>query len=156
MYSYLLLLHNLFRWIVLILAIYALYNNYTGWRNAKVFEKKDKRLNSIFIGTLHLQLVIGAILYFGFSPYVSQAMEDMKAAMRNPVLRFWGVEHIAGMIIAIAVAQIGNIISKKSATDTEKFRKAFVFFMIAVLIIILSHPFAFHGEERTLNPFEHV
>ena len=154
MYTYLLLIHNLFRWIVVILAVYALYNNYTGWRNAKVFSKKDKSLNGIFIGTLHLQLVIGFILYFGYSPYVSQAMENMGKAMKDPVSRFWAVEHILGMIIAVAVAQIGNIISKKAGTDTEKFRKAFVFFLIAVIIIILSHPFAFHGQERTWNPFE--
>jgi uncharacterized membrane protein YfcA len=156
MYLTLLLLHNLVRWIIVILAIYALYNNYNGWRNGRVYAKKDKTLNGIFIGSLHLQIVLGIILYFGFSPFVSQAMEDMKTAMKDSTLRFWAVEHILGMIIAVAVAQIGNIVSKKSATDTEKFRKAFIYFLIAVIIIFLSHPFAFHGGARPLNPFDRI
>ncbi len=156
MYPYLLFIHNLFRWVVILLAIYALYNNYSGWRNTKVFTKKDKTLNGIFIGTLHLQLLIGIILYFGFSPYVHEAMDNMKTAMKDSTLRFWAVEHLGGMIVAIAIAQIGNIVSKKAVKDSDKFRKAFIYFMIAVLIIFLSHPFEFHGQARPLNPFDRV
>lgn len=156
MYSFLLIVHNLFRWIVVLLAIYAIYNNYSGWRKASVFTKKDKNLNSIFIGTLHLQLVLGLLLYFGFSDLVGMALGNMKAGMKDPILRFWAVEHITGMVIAIAIAQIGNIVSKRAATNPEKFRKAFIYFLIAFVIMILSHPFAFHGESRPMNPLEHV
>jgi hypothetical protein len=156
MYSFLLIIHNLFRWIVIILALYAIYNNYSGWRKGIIFSKKDRTLNTIFVGTLHLQLLLGLILYFGFSDYVSMAMGNMKAAMKDPILRFWGVEHITGMVIAIAIAQIGSIVSKKAATNPEKFRKAFVYFLIAFIIIILSHPFSFHGESRPMNPLDHA
>ncbi len=156
MSSFLLMLHNLMRWIIILLAIYAIYNNFTGWRNARKFTKKDKTLNGIFVGTMHLQLLIGLIMYFFVSPMMKEILGDFGAAMKDAGKRFWAMEHIAGMIIGIAVVQIGNIVSKKSADDTEKYRKAFVYFLIGVLIIVLCLPYSFHGGERPLNPFDHA
>lgn len=156
MYDYLLMLHNLFRWLVLFIAIYTLYTNFVGWKNAKTYTRRDKVMNSTFVGMLDLQLIIGLLLYFVFSPTTQLAFNDMKYAMHNPELRFYAVEHIAGMVIAIIVAHIGAAISKRSKSDTHKFRKAFIFFGIAILLILLSLPFTFHGGARPLNPFDHV
>jgi hypothetical protein len=151
--NFLLFVHNLMRWLVIIMAFLALYNNFTGWRKKRKFTRKDKALNGTFIGTLHLQLLLGIILYY-MSPIVSSAWSNFAGAMKKPEIRFWIIEHPAGMILGIIIAQVGNIISKKGATDEIKFKRAFYFFLIAMLIIMLSLPYVFRGGERPWDPFE--
>jgi flagellar biogenesis protein FliO len=148
MYEFLLILHSWLRWIVLIFGIYAIWQNYQGWQSQRKYTAADKRLNTFFIGSLHLQLVIGLILYFGVSPMMQGIMADFGGSMKVKELRFWSVEHLTGMIVGIAVAQIGSIKSKKQSSDTAKFRTAFNWFLIGLLIILLMIPFGIWNVER--------
>jgi hypothetical protein len=153
MYDILLLLHSWLRWAVLGLGIYALFNNYSGWQSERKFTDNDKRINAFFIGSLHLQLVIGIILYAGVSPMMAGILADMKGSMKNKEARFWGVEHITGMIIGVVIAQIGSIKSKKQRGDTSKFRTAFSWFLVGLLLILLMIPFGIWNADRPLFRF---
>lgn len=93
------------------------------------------------MGLMHLQFLTGLILYIWLSPITQIAFSDFGAAMKNPELRFFGVEHITGMIIAVIVAQIGRTKSKKAPNDVLKHKRAFIFYTISVIIIIISMPF---------------
>ena len=135
--------HNLFRWILLIIAIITIYKYYIGWKGNKKFTSGDNILGSSFIAVMHLQLLIGLVLYFFLSPISQAAMSNMALTMKDPVLRFWGVEHFAGMLIAVIVAQVGRIISKKSANDIDKYKKGFIYYLISILIVIASIPWPF-------------
>ena len=149
MYEILLILHSWLRWVVLGLGLYAIYANYAGWQAQRSFTASDKKINTMFIGTLHLQLVIGLILY-GISPMMQSIMADFGGSMKVKELRFWSVEHMTGMIIGILIAQIGSIKSKKASSDTSKFRIACVYFGIGLLIILLMIPFGIWNPERPL------
>ncbi|MEN9609612.1 MAG: hypothetical protein RLZZ628_426 [Bacteroidota bacterium] len=137
MYSILLLIHSWLRWAVLIAAAIALFRSFTGWQKQLAFTDSDKRMNAIFMGFLHLQLVLGLILYF-VSPITAAAMQNFGAAMKDKNLRFWGVEHQTGIILGIVVAQIGSIKAKKQGSH----QTAFIWFAIAILLILISIPFA--------------
>jgi hypothetical protein len=142
MYEALLIAHSWLRWLVLIFGLGAIFLAYRGWASNKLFGPNDNRFGVIFIGSLHLQLLLGLILYFFLSPITAAAFQDMGAAMRNRDLRFWAVEHLVGMLIAVIVAQIGRIKSKKAPTDLQKHKLAAIYFTIAMILIIVSIPFA--------------
>ena len=150
MYEIILLLHSWLRWAVLGFGLYALYNNYAGWQSERKFTAADKRVNTIFMSSLHLQLLIGLILYLGVSPMMEGILADFKGSMKDKNLRFWSVEHMAGMVVGIVVAQIGSIQSKKQRGDTSKFRTAFTWFLAALIIILLMIPFGIWNVERPL------
>ncbi|MBC8110579.1 MAG: hypothetical protein H7Y04_05915, partial [Verrucomicrobia bacterium] len=98
-------------------------------------------------GSMHLQLLLGLILYFGLSPFGLKAFDlGMKVVMKTPTYRHWAVEHITTMIIAVAIAQIGRIVSKKAPSDLLKHKRAAIYYSIAVFLILLSIPYAFVGE----------
>ena len=149
MYEILLLLHSWLRWVVLGAGLYAIYNNYSGWQAQRKFTDSDKRLNTIFIASLHTQLVLGFILYF-ISPMMDVILADMSASMKDKGSRFWAVEHMTGMILGIIIAQVGNIKSKKQSSDTSKFKTAFIYFLIGLLLILLMIPFGIWNPERPL------
>lgn len=139
MYDILLLLHSWVRWISLVLFVVVIYKSITGL-SGKSYQKIDKTLASSLMGTLHLQLLVGFLLYFFYSPITTMAMENMKIAMKAAPVRYWAVEHISVMLIAIVVAQFGSIKVKKTSGDKKKFKFQLIFFGLALLLILSRIP----------------
>ncbi|MBK7696353.1 MAG: hypothetical protein IPI30_19195 [Saprospiraceae bacterium] len=111
---------------------------------------RTKKLNTYMMLLLHSQLVIGLALYFGVSPMMKDIMANFGGSMKDSAQRFWSVEHMMGMVIGIIVAQIGASKAKKQSTDAQKFKTGFMWFTIAILIIILMIPFGIWNVERPM------
>ena len=141
MYSILLFIHSWTRWVVLIAAVWAIIKSFTGWQGNKPFTKQDNSAGAAFVGSVHLQLLLGLILYFFGTHWFEVLLSDTRGTMKNPVARFWAIEHLFTMIIAAAVAQVGRIKSKKAVGDTKKHKTAFIFFTVAIILILLAIPF---------------
>jgi len=138
MYSTLIVIHNILRWGVLIAGIYAITKAARGVMNKKGFTQTDNRSQLIFVMICHTQLLIGLILYF-ISPAVDAAFKS-GVMMKDAAYRFVAVEHIATMIIAIALIQVGRTLSKKATDAFSKHRKALIFFSIGIILILSRIP----------------
>jgi hypothetical protein len=150
MYQFLLSFHSINRWTVLLLALIVLFRSFSGWQGRKAYTKNDNIFHAIFIGLVHLQLLTGILLYFFYSPVTQQALADFGASMKDKSLRFWAVEHFIGMVIGVVIAQVGRIAAKKASAPEQKHRKAFIYTLIAVVIILLLIPFGIFNEARPL------
>jgi hypothetical protein len=84
-------------------------------------------------------VLFGILLYAWLSPITRQAFGDIGAAMKEASLRFWVVEHIFGMVIALALAHVGRVRIRK-ASLARRHRLAATFFGLALLAILLSIP----------------
>ena len=108
----------------------------------------------MFIGLFHLQVLLGLILYSGVSPLVRAGMKDMGAAMKDSVLRFWTVEHIVLMLLAVIVAQVSMSLSKRATEDISTFKRAAIGFTLALILMCLGIPWPFRESVgRALLPF---
>ena len=125
MYPLILTLHSWMRWIVVIVGVIALVKFLIGWLGKKDWAALDARLASIFPVTIDIQFLLGLLLYFVLSPITTGALRDFGAAMKNSVVRFYTVEHILMMLIALIVAHIGSMMIKKRTDATAKFRSRF-------------------------------
>jgi uncharacterized membrane protein len=130
--------HSGLRWVVLILMLLAIVNSLIS-RN---YEKKHKMINLFAMISLHTQLLIGLILYF-ISPRVKFVEHWMSSKVAGGAFRFYNLEHISLMIIAIILVTIGRKIAEKQATDIDKHKKIRAFYTIALVIIIASIPWPF-------------
>ncbi|MEM9327136.1 MAG: hypothetical protein AAGA85_15820 [Bacteroidota bacterium] len=139
-YTFFLYTHSWIRWVVLIVAIVLVIKSLIGLFGSKPYQKLDNALSASFVGFMHLQLLIGLVLYFFLSPLTEYAMKDMGSAMRDGELRFWAVEHLTVMILAIVFAQVGRSISKRSEDNSVKFRFQAIFFGAALLLMIIGIP----------------
>ena len=124
----------------MIILIITLIKYLAGWLGNKPWKKSDNILGITFVWLIDLQLITGLALYFFLSPITKLALSNFGAAMKNPELRFYAVEHILMMIIAIVLVRIGRAKSKSAKTDTGKFRIASVFFLIAMMVIYAAIP----------------
>lgn len=140
MYNILLIVHNILRWGVLFAGIYAITKAARGVINKRDFTKSDNTSQLIFVMFCHTQLVIGLILYF-ISPAVDAAFKSGEM-MKNSAYRFVGLEHIATMIIAIALIQVGRTLSKKAADSIQKHKIALRYFIIGMILILSRIPWS--------------
>ncbi len=148
LYSFTLYLHSWNRWIILIAGILTILFAMAGMVNKKEYTKRDKVTSLIFISSLHLQLLIGLLLYFVLSPVTLHALSDFGAAMKDGAIRYWAVEHSLVNLIAIFVAQAGSILTKRKQNSRAKFKSTLVWNIIALVLILAMIPMGMMGVER--------
>ena len=73
MYTFLLYTHSWLRWAVLIAGFVLIALSLTSWMSNRPYAKKDNILSASYTGLLHLQLLIGLLLYIVYSPYTQSA-----------------------------------------------------------------------------------
>jgi hypothetical protein len=141
LFSILLPLHSILRWIVILLAVVTIGRALIGWLGKKSWTPLDSRLSSIFTISFDIQVFIGLILYF-ISPNNQVALRNFGAAMGNADLRFFAVEHIFLMILALGIAHAGRTLSRKAKDAFKKHRNAALFYILAILIVLSAIPWA--------------
>ncbi|MDX2305268.1 MAG: hypothetical protein NW226_20830 [Microscillaceae bacterium] len=141
MYFTTLFIHSWLRWVVLILAIWVIIRSLSAWLGKKDYLASDNRLAIFFIAFMHLQLVIGLILYFVYSPMGLAAFQQgMGSVMKNGAVRYWAVEHIFTMVVAVVLAQIGRTRSKRAVNPIAKHKNLAIFTILALLLILSRIP----------------
>src|SRR5688572_21007323 len=116
MYPLFLTVHSWLRWVVLLLGLLAVARAIAG-RGGRPWSNTDDSIGKWFIASLDVQFLIGILLYVWLSPITQVAFADFGAAMRNAGVRFWAVEHLLGMVIAIALAHIGRAKIRSATSD---------------------------------------
>jgi len=140
MYTGFLHLHDALRWLLLLSLIVTVLKYLAGWLGQKPWTKTDNVLGIVFTSLMDLQLLTGLVLYFFLSPLTKIAFSDFGAAMKNADLRFYAVEHLVMMLVAVVLVHIGRAKSKKAKTDVAKFKTASIFFLIALVVIVAAIP----------------
>lgn len=138
MYTFFLHLHSGLRWIILLAAVIVVIKSLIGWLSGGKYAKLDNILSASYVGFMHLQFLVGLVLYIFLSPWTSNFSFDMS----DPTVRFWSVEHLAIMLLAIVAAQVGRTKSKKVSIDSAKFRIQAVFYGIALILILVGIPWS--------------
>jgi len=132
-------IHNVNRWVVLILLVITLFQAYRGWIRKVDWEPGSRRAALFTTISMDVQLLLGFVLYFT-SPITTQALRDFGAAMGNDMQRFFALEHLLYSILAIAVAHIGSSRAKKSAEGPASYRTLAIFFSLSLLFLFLGIP----------------
>lgn len=145
----LLILHNLIRWLILIFAFWTVISALTGLSAKREYTVSDGRSNFFFMLSMDIQLLIGMILYFSNGWF--ESLKHIAESMKDPMVRFFTMEHSVMMIIAWILVHAGRISVKKAKTPQAKFKKTLLFFGIALLIILIAIPWPF--REAVARPW---
>lgn len=138
-------LHNLLRWIILILLLVSIYKSYSGWRGGKAFQSGDKKTWLFTMIAAHLTLLLG-LYQWTLGRYGLFTFKGDGNMMGNAFTRFFQVEHPVSMIIAVVLITLGHGMAKKPVDHTTRYRKAFFYFLIALILILVAVPWPFRGD----------
>lgn len=137
-------LHNFLRWVILILLVISILKAYLGWQGRKVFAPGDKRIWLFTMISAHTTLLLGLYqVAWGRYGIFSTTLPAGTSVMKDKFFRFFWVEHPVGMILAIILITLGYGMSKKSVSDEVKYKKAFYYFLIALIVILATIPWPF-------------
>jgi hypothetical protein len=148
LYTIVLGLHNLVRWVVLITLILALVRAYYGMARKRKWTEGDRRAGMFFSIAMDTQLLLGVILYIFLSPITRQLFTNFGGALSNPDVRFFGVEHLLFMLFAVIFTHIGRSLSQRAVDPEKKHRNAAIFYTLAAILLVLGIPWS-----RPLIPF---
>jgi hypothetical protein len=139
-YTVLLHTHNIFRWLVLLALVVSVVLAFSGWFGKKGWKKADNTSGLILTIIMDTQFLIGIILYAFVSPLTKAAFNNFGAAMKNADLRFYAVEHILIMIIALVLVHIGRAKTRKDIAPWKKHRTAAIFYGIGLILVLSAIP----------------
>lgn len=135
MYQGLLHLHNLLRWIILILLLLSILQS---------FQKKHQLVKTslwLMIAT-HITFLVGIYQWLNGELGLSLIEKNgMGPVMKDPVFRFWAIEHITAMLIAIILITVARGFAKEG-----RYRTTSWIYVISLLLIIVSIPWPFRVD----------
>jgi hypothetical protein len=123
--------HSGWRYVVFLLLIIAVVKALSGWFGNKTYTEGDRKLNVFTLISAHIQLLIGLVLYF------SEGWYKLSSA-GAPAVRYFKMEHITMMVVAIILITVGNAKSKKLTEAVAKHRAIAIFFGLALILIIIA------------------
>ena len=146
-------LHNLLRWVILVLLIFSIVKSYTGSKSNRTFSSSDKKTWLFTMIASHITLLLGLYQWtlgrFGLFTFVKPEGVSM---MKDPTLRFFQMEHPVMMILSVVFITLGYGMAKKDVSDDLKYKKAFRYFTIALILILVAVPWPFRQIGRPWFP----
>jgi hypothetical protein len=133
MYTGLFHTHSLLRYFILISLVVVIVKAILGLINKQAYGKWDNKLGLYLFIFTHMQLLIGLILYF-VSPFVKFGPDTMS----DKTTRYWTVEHILMMLIAVVLITLARTTSKRMTSDEGKHRRMLIFNGIALVVIVAT------------------
>jgi len=140
MYNTVKTLHSFWAYLVLLILILATINAIIKFIGKKEYHAKDFRLSLFTLIVMHIQLLIGIVLFFA-SDYLSLIREmGMSSIMKNSSLRSNIIEHPIIMILVVILITIGYSKHKKKLTSTSKFKTIAIFYTLSLLLVLAKIP----------------
>jgi len=150
MYAVILIVHSWNRWLVLFSAIATLVVAMRGRSARRPWSETDQRVARVFISALDLQALLGLLLYFVLSPIIPKTLSEFKAAMHVGALRFFAIEHVTMMLLALITAHGFWAYAKRAPDAAARQRRVTWGVGISLLLILSSIPWPWLEAGRPL------
>jgi hypothetical protein len=148
MYTTVLMLHSWIRWIALIAIVGATLAVVRG--KVEGNGSLADRWGLVAVTALDIQMLLGLLLYLVVSPNMQEIRAHFGEAMRNPQLRFWAVEHLTAMFVALILVHLGRVLARKAKTPAAKRTRLLVCFGVATVAMFLGTPWPGMAAGRPL------
>lgn len=134
-------LHNLLRWIILVLLMVSIVKSFIGARSGKPFENGDRKIWLFTMIVSHITLLLGLYqLFLGRYGIMSAGYTGEGSFMKDRFFRFFWLEHPLLMIFSIILITLGYGMAKKAVPDQDKYKKALRYFTAALILILAAIP----------------
>jgi hypothetical protein len=140
MYQIVLAVHNIIRWVILIAGAVAVIRAYMGWFGSRNWTETDRKAGLLLTISIDIQVLLGLLLYIFLSPITNAAFRALGDVMGDAGLRFFTLEHVFYMVLALVFAHLGSILPKKVEDAVAKHRRAAIWFTLAFLVVLLGMP----------------
>lgn len=126
--------HSGWRWIVLVLLVSAILYAFAN-KN-----KYHQKINLFALIATHVQLILGLLLFF-----ISPKVQFSEGFMKNPISRFYTVEHTVLMLLAILLITLGYAKAKRASNIGIANKNIRLYYGLGLILILISIPWPFRN-----------
>ena len=137
-YSLAFKIHIVISSITLLAGIATIALSVQGIIRKREYGRSDFGVSMVFNVALYFQLILGFLIYYLLRSAQEGPMWEVPDTQNDASLRFWAIEHIALMIFALFLTQLGRAFIKKSKGSFRKFRASLFYFGASLLLILFS------------------
>jgi hypothetical protein len=138
LYTFTFKIHIIISTITLLAGIFTAVLSAQGWIRKRPYTKLDEAVSITFNLALYLQLILGFIIYFTLRTSLEGPFWEVPNTENDASLRFWAIEHIALMIFALFLTQLGRLFIRRSKNPVRKFKASLFYYGVALLLILFS------------------
>lgn len=139
MYEVVKMIHSYWAYLVVIMLVVATFNALIKFFGDKEFHAVDFRISLFTLIVMHIQLLIGLVLYFT-SPFGLKNITNNGMGGLDSFARLLAVEHPFVGILAVAAITIGYSKQKKKLTSKPKFKMLAIFYTLGFLLVLSRIP----------------
>lgn len=140
MYETVKFLHSYWAYLALVILVISTLNALFKYLGNKEFGAFDFRVSLFTLIVVHIQLLIGVVLFFSAGYLTIIRETGMGEIMKNASLRSNIIEHPLTMIIAVVLITMGYSKHKKKLTSKPKFKRLAIFYTIALILVLTKIP----------------
>ena len=124
--------------LTLLTGITTLILSVEGLTKRREYARVDTWISLLFNIGLYLQLILGFLIYFTLRTSLEGALWEVPDTENDASLRFWAIEHIALMIFALFMTQLGRVFISRASISTRKFKASIFYYGTSLLLILFS------------------
>lgn len=128
-------LHSVNRWVVLVLLLITIFTAFSKWMSNKDYTPQDKKYALFALIFTHIQFITGLILLF-----ISNKVSFEGDWIKQPLYRFFGMEHMSMMILGVIFITVGYSIAKRKSNAKSKFQMTWIFYALGLITILSRIP----------------
>lgn len=136
-------LHNLLRWVVVVVGVIAIILSWIAVSRKSQWTGPLRTIGTAFTGVMDIQVLVGIVYYAFFSQIVKAGFQNFGAAMSNSAVREYLIEHSLGMIVAMVLVHIGTAAAKRKNAPAP----AAIYYTLALVAVFVFIPW-----DRALFP----
>jgi hypothetical protein len=140
LYTWILVLHSLFRWPVLLALIAAAFAGWQALITGRPSNDAVSVIRRLAVSTVDVQFLLGLLLYVWLSPWPRQFFLSGPGSLANHEVRFFALEHFMLMFALLVVVHLGNVLARRSPSPAGKNRQTALWFSAAVLLVLAGIP----------------
>jgi hypothetical protein len=138
LYTFTFNIHIVISTITLVAGILTVVLSLHGLVRKRVYTKWDVGVSIAFNIALYFQLILGFIIYFTLRTSLEGQFWEVPNTENDASLRFWAIEHIALMIFALFLTQLGRLFIRKTHIEFRKFKASLFYYGSSLLLILFS------------------
>ena len=142
MYSILLTVHSLVRWLVVVTMSTTTILALRGYFGKRLFQKLEDTSRFWTVTIAHLQLTIGVLLY-GLSPVTTLSWKNPESFEWINDFTFFSILHSILMVTSVVLLTVGSAFIKRNTNSRDKFKTMLFWFGIALIILLIAIPWSF-------------
>jgi hypothetical protein len=137
-YTFAFRIHVVISAITLVAGIVTILLSVRGLVRNGEYGRADRWSSLAFYIALYLQLVLGFLIYVTLRSSMGGSLWEVADTENDASLRFWAIEHIALMIFALFLTQLGRIFIRRTTSPKRKFRASLFYYGTSLALILFS------------------